>query len=421
MLVVMLLSGLMAVASYLQKTPCAGAPYDAEGYSTHLANSYRLVCLTDIQYLWVGRGLNLHEFPYVHGSLQPGDGPPGVLVDGAVEYPVITGVFMWLAALPAHNSSEYLLWTALLLLPVALAVGWMLGQLAGWRALIWAAAPALVFYSVYNWDLLPVAWCLGAVLAWRRRRFAVAGACLGLGAATKIFPGFLLLPLVLERLLDRDRRGAAAVAASGAGAWAATNVPFMLINFRGWLATYQFQAGRTGSIDTNSIYFWGFPHWSPAQVDRVSMTAIAVGWLIVMVLGSLYPAPGGGTYPWIQVGAAMLAIFLAFNKVYSPQYFLWILPLLAIVRIRWGWWLAYWCIDATLFIGVVRLFNDYGDDVARQATVIGVWGKTILLVLLAFALLRARLTDTAGAVEKAPAAEPARPDYSISVPEPVPV
>ncbi|WP_344131412.1 hypothetical protein [Luedemannella flava] len=408
LLVVMALAGTMVLASYLSKTPCSGPPYDEWGYSRNLANSYRLVCVTDIQYLWVGRGIDLHEMPYIRGDLQPAADPPGTLINGAVEYPVLTGLFMWATALPADNSGEFLGWSAVFLLPVALAIAWQLVTLVGWRALIWAAAPAMVFYSVYNWDLLPVAWTLGAVLAWRSRRFGLSAACLGLGAATKIYPGFFLLPLFIERLVARDRRGAALVAGAGAGAWLAANGPFMAINFKGWWATYAFQAGRPVNLDGNSIYEWGFPDWTTETVDRFSVAVIAIGWLVALVAGWFVARRTGGAYPWVQVGTAMLCVFLAFNKVYSPQYFMWVLPLLALVRVRWGWWVAGWCIDAVLFIGIIRLFDDGGDSLARQAASIGSWGKSLLLMLLFFVVLGARL-----AVDPHPAratSPPAAPD-----------
>lgn len=380
------LSYLLVAASYWSKTPCLGPPYDEVGHSHNLSNAYRLLCLTDIQALWVGRGVDEHQFPYVEGRLDPGEGPPGWLVDGAVEYPVLTGIFMWAAGLPASNSGEYVAVTAMMLLPVALLIAWQLAKLVGWRSLIWAAAPALVFYSVYNWDLLPVAWTLGAVLAWRRGRYGLAGVCLGLGAATKIYPGFFLLPLVIERWLARDRRGAVTVAAAGAGSWLAANAPFMLINFDGWWATYAFQAERTADLSTNSIYFWGFPHWSPQLVDRLSAAVIAVCWLLALALGFLL-RHRHGSYPWIQVSAAMLFSFLAFNKVYSPQYFLWVLPFLALIALRWGWWVGYWGVDVMLFVGLMRWYHDSGDSLAQQAASMGGWIKSVLLMLLFFAVL----------------------------------
>jgi uncharacterized membrane protein len=390
-LVVMLaLAFVMTVGSYASKTPCVGPPYDEAGVSTNISNAYRLVCLTDIQVLWVGRGIDEHRFPYVDGRLDVSEGKPGQLLDGAIEYPVLTGVFMWVTALPADNSGQYLAMSAFFLLPIALLIAWQLVALVGWRALVYAAAPALLFYSVYNWDLLAVAWVLGAVLAWRRGRYDWAAVFLGLGAATKIYPGFFLLPLLIERLVAGDRRGALKVAAIGAGAWLAVNVPFMLANVEGWWATYAFQTGRVPDLSTNSIYFWGFSEWSIEAVDAFSGTVIAVSWLGALVLGFALRHRHGG-YPWIQVSAAMLFSFLAFNKVYSPQYALWVLPFLALIAVRWGWWVAYWCIDAILFIGLFRWYYDANSALAYQAASFGGWSKTMLLMAAAVAVLFAPL------------------------------
>ncbi len=74
-----------------------------------------------------------------------------------MEYPIVTGVFMWFAGLFASNDAEYLRVTALLLAPFGLLTAGMLAKLSGRRAFIWAAAPALVLYSVHNWDFLATA------------------------------------------------------------------------------------------------------------------------------------------------------------------------------------------------------------------------------------------------------------------------
>ena len=121
---------------------------------------------------------------------------------------------------------------------------------------------------------------------------------------------------------------------------------------------------------------------------------MAASWLVAIGIGWLRRREPGG-FPWLQVGSAMLAGFLAFNKVYSPQYFMWLLPFLVLLRVRWGWWLAYWVIDALLFLGINRWFWEMGHDprftLAKQAAVAGVWGKSIILALLVVVLARAPL------------------------------
>jgi hypothetical protein len=373
---------------YLSKTPCTGPTFDQFGISPNLGlHKYDELCYSDVQQLWVGRGVPEHTFPYLHGRLvDDPNQPQGNLVDGAVEYPVVTGVFMWFAGLFAGNDADYLRVTALLLAPFGLLTAGILAKLSGRRAFIWAAAPALVLYSVHNWDFLATATVVGAVLAWSRGRPGLAAALLGLGAATKIYPGFFALPLLLERLYARDARGAARVVAGTAGVWLLINLPFLLANPDGWWATYAFQARRAADLTTNSIWYWGLPDLGPSTVDHWSFALIGLSWLGALVAGWLRAARTDSSYPWLQVSAAMLAAFLLFNKVYSPQYVLWLLPFFVLLRVRWGWWVGYLAVDVLLYVGLFRWYYDItqGGDfgLAKQAAVVGVWGKAVLLALL---------------------------------------
>ncbi len=40
-------------------------------------------CYSDLMYLWLGRDINNHVFPYIHGGI----GGDGTLFGGVVEYP----------------------------------------------------------------------------------------------------------------------------------------------------------------------------------------------------------------------------------------------------------------------------------------------------------------------------------------------
>jgi uncharacterized membrane protein len=371
---------------YLGKAPCSGPPYDQFGISANLGlHKYDKLCYSDVQQLWVGRGVNDHTFPYVNGRLVDTDRPEGALENGAMEYPVVTGVFMWFVGLFASNDGDYLALTALFLAPFGLLTAWLLGRLSGSRAFIFAAAPALVLYSVHNWDFLATAAMVGAVYAWSRGRPGTAAALLGLGAATKIYPGFFALPLLLEQVYWRDRRAAARVVAGTAGVWLLVNVPFLLANPDSWWATYSFQARRAADLTTNSIWFWGWPDLDPDKVDRYAFTLIVASWLVAVGAGWVR-ARRLGRYPWLQVSGAMLCAFLLWNKVYSPQYVLWLLPFFVLLRVRWGWWVSYLAVDVLLYVGLFRWYFDIvngGDQgLAKQAAILGVWGKAVLLALL---------------------------------------
>jgi uncharacterized membrane protein len=61
-----------------------------------------------------------------------------------------------------------------------------------------------------------------------------------------------------------------------------------------------------------------------------------------------------------QVAFLLVAAFLMFNKVWSPQYSLWLLPLAALARPRWRSLLFWQATEAVVW--VVTLLNLLGDD-----------------------------------------------------------
>jgi hypothetical protein len=105
-----------------------------------------------------------------------------------------------------------------------------------------------------------------------------------------------------------------------------------------------------------------------------------------------------GTYPWVQVSAAMLCGFLLLHKVHSPQYTLWLVPMFVLLRVPLGWAFAYFAADLAMGIGIFRWYYaiEFGqpagiyDGFSAQAVVIGVWGRAALLLVLFFVFLKAR-------------------------------
>ena len=66
----MLLCGVTLVLGYVNKDRCTGPTYDRWGRTSDLLlRSERDVCYSDIQYLWIGRDIDRHVFPYVHGGI----------------------------------------------------------------------------------------------------------------------------------------------------------------------------------------------------------------------------------------------------------------------------------------------------------------------------------------------------------------
>jgi uncharacterized membrane protein len=365
-------------------------------------DNYRLTCYSDVLELWTSRSLQDGVFPYVRGRLV--DGAP---VD-TFEYPVLTGVFVWASSLLADGRGSFLVVSTLLLLPFALLTAWLLHAMSGRHALLWAASPSMVLYALHNWDLLAVAAATGALWAWWQGRDTAAAVLLGVGACLKVYPGLFLLPLAVDRLVRGDARGAVRVLAAGAATVVAVNLPFVLAGREGWAATYAFQSARAADSSSNSLWYWVYPHLTTEQLNVVIPVLLLLA-LAVAVVDGVLRSRSGEEFPLVQVCGAVLVAFLLLNKVSSPQYTLWLLPFLALLRVHVAWWVAFTVADALVYVGVFRWFHALvsGTDPSLSAAVLetGVWAKCLLLLALFPVLLRA-----------APAAgQPTqRPDVNVS-------
>ncbi|GAA2549678.1 glycosyltransferase family 87 protein [Pseudonocardia hydrocarbonoxydans] len=410
--VLVLLTGVTLLLGYANKARCTGPEYDAAGRTVpdYEIRVDRDVCYSDIQYLWLGRDVDKHVFPYVSGSITP----EGQLVGGVVEYPVLTGLLIWAGAWFAENDGAFLLASAVLMAPFGLLTGWMLGRLARWRALLWAVGPPLVLYAFHNWDLPVVACAVGAVYVvhgWATDRpladrATVAAVLLGLGFALKLYPGAFVLPLALYVLAQSrpgvlDWRGALRVPLAAAGTVVLVNLPFAVAGYEGWRASFTFQQLRNVDFTTNSIWYWGFrPESDPENlefqdaVDVVSPVLVLLAFAVAAAVG-WWRFRREGSYPWVAVSAAMLCGFMLLHKVHSPQYTLWLLPFLVLLAVPWGWIGAYLVADAVMGIGIFRWFYAFKageggiyDGLAAQAVAVGVWGRAVLLVVLFVMFLR---------------------------------
>ena len=384
----------LTLSGYLLKAQCIGHYNERRD---------RDLCSNDIQVLYLVRGMHEHPFPYVHGDLVDGQ-----LVGGALEYPVLTGLFAWFPALVVHDDGGYLQVTALLLSPFSFLTVWLLSKMVRWRALLYALAPPLLWYSFHNWDLLVVAATVGALYAWWRERYAWAGVWLAVGGALKFWPLLFVLPLLLDRWVARDRGGAVRGGVAFAAVFGVVNGVFLVASPRGWWAPYAFQQQRAADLTSNSIWYWGLPDLTTSDLNTLvpvllllgTATACAVGWL---------RARTEGEFPFVQVCGALLCLFMLTNKAHSPQYALWLLPFFCLVRLRWGWWAAYMVLDLLMYVGLFRWYYSLAtpaDDSALsyQAVILGVWGRASMLALLYVVLLRS-----------APAFERAQPDEPVLV------
>ncbi len=191
----------------------------------------------------------------------------------------------------------------------------------------------LALTGLINWDLLAVGFVAGALWAWSRDRPVLTGILIGLGTATKLYPLFLLGGILIICLRRRRYADLALAVVWAVAAWLVANAPAYLTGKEQWKVFWSFNADR--GPDLGSI-------WSViAQAGDVAISHETVNlwsWVVfgawcvgVLVLGLRAPE----TPRLAQLGFLIVAGFLLVNKVYSPQYVLWLLPLAALARPRW--------------------------------------------------------------------------------------
>jgi uncharacterized membrane protein len=219
-----------------------------------------------------------------------------------------------------------------------------------WDGLLVALAPAFALTATINWDLLAVALTAAAMLMWARGRSLAFGVLLGLATAAKLYPFLLLGPLlVLCWRAGRWREyGTALVGA--AVAWLVVNLPVMLFAFDGWSKFYTFSQER--GVDFGSFWLlWSQNSSNPPSTDTVNTMAT-----LLMLACSAGIAALTLTAPrrprFAQLAFLIVAAFVLTNKVYSPQYVLWLVPLAALARPKWRDFLIWQAGEVAYFLGI---------------------------------------------------------------------
>ena len=352
--VLLALAAFTLLLGYGQKLPCADGQWVASKQYTH-------ACYSDVIPLWGAEGLASGAVPYR---------------DHAVEYPVLTGGFMWLTgeltrawhalaesgAVPGQDQGVMFgVLTCLLLAVCGLftvaATAAAAGRRRQWDAAILAVSPLLVFHAFSNWDLLAMAFASAALWAWARSRPVAAGVLIGLGAAAKLYPALLFVPLALLAYRSRCWRPVLWAATAGAGAWLAVNLPVALAWTSGWKEFYAFSESRPAEAST----FWAmlkhyYPNTfgSPADAGW-SPPGLAVALFLLAALGAVgWLALTAPVRPRLaQLAFLTVAAFLLTTKVWSPQYSIWLVPLLALARPRWRTALIWQATEIAVWIATL--------------------------------------------------------------------
>jgi Glycosyltransferase family 87 len=286
--------------------------------------------------------------------------------DFALEYPPgALPVFVAPSATaPDGDLARYSLWFELEMLVCGAAAAALTGfLLARQRAsaarlvagtLLAGLAPlALGPVVLSRFDLWPAALTIGALAAFVVDRRRLGFVLLGLAVAAKVYAA-VLFPIAVAYVWKRSgRRAGIAAAATGAGVVLLCFAPFLILAPDGVWSSLSGQARRPLQIETLGAAgllaahrLWGYAvsgvasHGSdnldghvPDTLASVQSVLVAVALVAVWVAFARGPATRDR---FLRYSAAAVCAFVALGKVLSPQYLIWLIPLIPLVRGRRG-------------------------------------------------------------------------------------
>ncbi len=341
--------------------------------------------------LWVaGRMTMLHVFikpssNYITGDVQyylwwmQGGQPDPVVLP---EYPL--PVVWFLRALHWSAGDSYFIpafATTMLLLDALLAVAmWIHGHRAG--ALWWIVLVPFLGPIMWNrFDMVPAV-CMGLAALWYRRHPAACGVMIALGAAVKLWPALLILPMIsrhkaaIRRLIAFGATGVAlALASLLDGGWGRLVSPLTWQSGRGLqvesvpatVPVYQHFKNPDGGYKVEMSKYNAFEIFGPGASTWQSLSTILMALTVTLAIGVAllsWRRNGLDHRSAVLADLVIIGALIIANKTLSPQYFVWWAAPAAMVLDRVSGentsenppdpntlsWAQTWCWTAAMFL-----------------------------------------------------------------------
>jgi hypothetical protein len=281
-----------------------------------------------------------------------------------------------------------------------------------------------------RFDVLPAALTSAALAAAVRDRYRLGGAMLGLGAAAKIYPAALLPALAIVATRRRGVREAMFVTAAAVAAVGVVLLPFAIASFSGTLRSLRVQF--TGGLQIESVassllviashVFNKVPALGLLQPSDFTTRAAGGGLIRIDLVGPGVGAtttimrvllPIGLCVLWVTLirsrradreellryAAGTLAIALVLGTVLSPQYVVWLIPLVPLVGGRRGTLaiLLFVVAAGLTHVWIPDRYFEYQEELAAGPALL-LLARNLALVALAVVLLLPGLSSSSRTV-----------------------
>ena len=256
-----------------------------------------------------------------------------------------------------RRTFETLMWMCGAIALLAMAATLRVLRARPWAPLLFAALAPLALGTVIlsRFDLWPAALAAAGVAALANGRFRSGHLLLGIGAAAKFYPA-ILLPLAVAYTWKRHSRREALVSIGLAAAvFLLVFLPFLVLSPSGVWESIRVQLERPLQVESlgSALLLVGHHVFGYGLAGETSHGSQNVAGTAADVLGVLSTVLQAGVLLWVWVSfargsattsafvratAAAICVFVAFGKVLSPQFLIWLIPVVPLVRGRRGLW-----------------------------------------------------------------------------------
>lgn len=343
-------------------------------------------------------------------------------IDFATEYPPLALLSFLLPALVWRTPLAYTRVFAVEMLVLDLLALALIAVLANRLKL--PVSKTLTMYTLFvaamgpimvsRYDLLPAVLVLAALYTCITGKNKSAWALLALGFAAKLYPIIIAPFFALYCLRRRQYARLIAGSATFLGVTLILILPWLVLDARSLLSflSYHAERGLHSESTYGSILLVGqllnltrvqagltFGSWNLMSplTDKLATVSIYITAALLLIIYAgygrwLWRQPNrvvevgalGNESAWILLGYSSLAIlaFLLANKVFSPQYLIWLCPLLPLVIAERHYWL--WVLFA--LSGVVTQFiypyHYIEFEMGQPYVVVLLFGRNLLLIIL---------------------------------------
>lgn len=318
-------------------------------------------------------GLSFTDFANTHSRfLGTSQRIPYINFD--LEYPVVLGAFFYLTGLIGASNLSYFFFANSFFMSLFAVISLFLmskihklvskEEFLKRSLIFWSLSPSIFLFTSYNWDLLAIFFMLLAIYFLLKGKFSVAPIFLSLGAFTKMFPGFLLLPFLIYTYKKKGKFAVARVFLVFTVTSLLINLPLMIHSFSAWSYFFKFSSER-GSFGDNI--------WSVLFVLRDKFNVLSnfnltgfvsfagLGLFVVLYLFVNFQYWRSKKDTFLQSCFLCILAFLVTAKTTSAPFNLWVLPFFVLIPVNiWFALISEWA-NAFVFYAFFQhiYYNDY--------------------------------------------------------------